>query len=508
MEEVNRILNLSVDDDWIFWSVQHRDPETNKHTPQNRNRLAISPLAGGLESETVELLVQQQRWLADALELGTISKSKKALDEHLGQLVKVLGQHLYGMLFKGSVHTELMNILKDPGTSLRVELDFRGQDSNRLSSWPWEYLYVPYEQQQPNSGDFLAVMAQLVLARTLSLDAATPKLRTAPPVKVLLVVARPEGEGSVICEKVHTRIKELADRGLIQLSALIEPEFEFSEDYHPTASKKKFRTKVEEWQPHVIHFIGHGRLKDGFGELAFVGDDRKADWTGNFAELAARSRELKLVFLQACESALPDPHTPLSSVALQLAHKNIPAVVAMQAKIENLVANIFASRFYQELAKSKSVDYAVGAGREEIRDELESSHSLAFGVPVLYLRSFGRLIDPPAPAQTIGGQPAPLQSTPQVVPSPLSSLPGRKCPNPDCEAPVGEQRFCTKCRCRLRCDECQAIIDPYKMNFCGECGWQIPKDSVEIPRNQPAYQSPIPGAAIQQSTPPPVRRDN
>ena len=127
-------------------------------------------------------------------------------------------------------------------------------------------------------------------------------------------------------------------------------------------------------------------------------DGAVVDWVDNFASLACGSDALKLVFLQACESALADPHTPISAVAHDCADKGVPAVVAMQAKIENRAANEFACKFYETLAEEKPVDYAVKEGREALSELLKRrEQSLAFGVPVLYLRSYGNLIGPNRP---------------------------------------------------------------------------------------------------------------
>src|SRR5262249_38609588 len=133
------------------------------------------------------------------------------------------------------------------------------------------------------------------------------------------------------------------------------------------------------------------------GQLAFVGPDGKPDWRDE-AEFASGvgngNPNLRLVFLQACETALADPRAKISGVAMRLAYKQVPAVIAMQAKVKNQVANTFAGTFYDALWHQVPIDYAVREGREAIRimEGPSVRDKLAFGIPVVYLSSYLGLI--------------------------------------------------------------------------------------------------------------------
>src|SRR5207253_130966 len=81
--------------------------------------------------------------------------------------------------------------------------------------------------------------------------------------------------------------------------------------------------------------------------------------------------------------------------ASKLAANNIPAIVAMQYKIENALGNDFASKFYQALIAYRTIEAAVQEGRAQILENIRGwSVSRAFGVPVLYLRGSGALFAP------------------------------------------------------------------------------------------------------------------
>jgi len=532
-----QIFELKVDDSKIHWQRYSSD-EGGGRSPLDVRKdvpLSLDPLT----TETVELLVELQHLLADTLqnrqraqaglrsamdqwaglteqqrrlltsvlnELQPLPEMTEAVDGALVKLVRLLGQHLYAVLFRGDVHKDLMTELtklKDDDL-LRVELEFQGSSDalKSLPSWPWEYLYIPRDYQAP-SGQFLALVTQLVMNRFLSFQVDIGwSFKICENVKMLLVVAAPPRDpslGPVLANPVTERIRALKDQrpGVVhQLEELIEPEFKgLSPDYRPTATRENFEQAVVRLQPHIIHFIGHGQRSKGRGQVAFVGEGGAADWVSDeqFAQIVKRSSNIKLVFLQACESALPDPYTPISGMAQQLAWHKIPAVVAMQAKVQNSVANGFAMRFYEMLAEGYPVDCAVKEGREQIKNSLKegNSASLAFGVPVLYLRSYQRLIDSTKKA-TAG---------PAREVTEMASQSKRACPR--CGAPVIEesQKRCSQCGLHLWCanPSCPKprLLNPLG-NYCSECGTDIPP-SPKWPREAP---SEAPVAAPAESTAP------
>ncbi len=114
----------------------------------------------------------------------------------------------------------------------------------------------------------------------------------------------------------------------------------------------------------------------------------------------------RLVFLNACQGATRSSHQALAGVAPQLVLRGVPAVVAMQEKIDNDDAILFATEFYAELCRERDggqVEVAISRARKALLQE--KPHSAVFGNPVLYLRAEeGRLWEtqkiqsPPAPS--------------------------------------------------------------------------------------------------------------
>jgi hypothetical protein len=169
--------------------------------------------------------------------------------------------------------------------------------------------------------------------------------------------------------------------------------------YDPT--RGELESKLREFRPHVIHFIGHGKFEDEQGWLALEDekDHEVADWITDdtFASNLTQGEfpRPRLVFLDACEGAYSSSYEAFRGTALKLVRSYIPAVVAMQYKVENEVANLFADAFYRSLSQGNPVDEAVQAGRLKLKKFLSEKKffsSRAFGSPVVFLQTANGII--------------------------------------------------------------------------------------------------------------------
>jgi hypothetical protein len=279
-------------------------------------------------------------------------------------------------------------------------------------------------------------------------------------------------------------IQKLSASGMIHLTQLIEPEFTLSPDYTPTASFQKFKDAIAAKHPHIIHFIGHGKREEGIGKLAFVGPDGGDDWKRDeeIVQAVVGNPNLQLVFLQACESALPDPSASVSGVARQLAHLNVPAVVAMQEKVENWVADSFAGKFYETLAKGVPVDLAVKEGVKA----LTAADTPAFGVPVLYLGSYARMITE-------------KEKSDDLTRSAGTEGQGQRCGRCGTVLARPEQKVCIECGLRFVCDgkladgrTCGFRYEKPLGKYCSECGRPIVQPSWQQETPEPARNITVP----------------
>jgi hypothetical protein len=184
----------------------------------------------------------------------------------------------------------------------------------------------------------------------------------------------------------------------VRLLGLIE-KFEASSgielvDQLPTY--KNLKGAVVNWAPHIIHFMGHGRVKGKTPELALTDDSGAEDWCSavDFEKLFLE-RLPRLIVLQACETAKPSAQAGFMSLAAYLVQRNVPAVVAMQFEIRNDCAIDFAAAFYRALADGLEIDAAVQRGRWNITMQgARRWKARHFGTPVLFMLSPNGIVLP------------------------------------------------------------------------------------------------------------------
>ena len=157
---------------------------------------------------------------------------------------------------------------------------------------------------------------------------------------------------------------------------------------------------------HILHFVGHGAFAQQSEEAAlFLADDDNRVRLVREHELAAMlarqlidvdntaSRQLRLVFLAACESATRSPADAFRGLAPSLVRAGVPAVVAMQDLVTVETARVFGGAFYRQLMKHGLVDLACN----EARAAILTRNLPGAAVPVLFMRlEMGVLLDMPA----------------------------------------------------------------------------------------------------------------
>jgi ATP-dependent Clp protease ATP-binding subunit ClpC len=321
-----------------------------------------------------------------------------------------LGEALFGALFSSEIAMDLRNLLAqvsreaDDQTEasvaageappfLRLELDLDEVELPAVAALPWEFLRAPGTNER--AGDNFATHPRLTLSRRRkNWDYAAPISR-GRPLRIQLVVSAPDDLDPVAYEDVQSTLAELARS---QPEFVAEP---LPLVHQPTL--ERIDQILEEQQPDVLHFIGHGRLrrkgKGPFvGQLALVGAGDRAKWydAPQIGDLF-QTRKPPLVIFQACQSGAQPLSEALVGVASQLVLRNVPVVVAMQYPIDNHAATIFATEFYRRLAQFKPVDMAVQHARRRLK--LRLSEQRDFAAPMLFMRvEDGRLFVPAEPA--------------------------------------------------------------------------------------------------------------
>lgn len=407
--------------------------------------------------------------------------------------LKILGRHLYNIAFctpnnvtPGSVDDPLPlktafektyqsfeRMKSGSDDRLRIMLVLR-KEAKELLAFPWEFIFMP----KGDDGVFLAgeqtdlILARFVpdIKRTFQPDRESKKLR------ILIVLSAPEELGTIYAEEL-----------IAQLKGLESPQIAVERLDQPTTTT--FMETITRFKPHIMHFIGHGKK----GKLALLKDKRfikeaKAEISAGLTQNRIKDahwlesssvrglfadHEPPLVFLHACEGAaqdlLPISLKSFRDTARELAYSSIPAVVAMQYKITNYDANLFAQEFYGQIREGKHIDEAVVEARCKLGrstgDVGQFWGNRNFGTPVIYLRSEKPIIQPPL-SEPRGPAPG---GTPPVT---MQKVP---CPYPNClDGWVSpDDKFCAACGQPLMpCPSCKLVMAQLR-GICGKCGNKI-----------------------------------
>ncbi|MCW5211567.1 HEAT repeat domain-containing protein [Desulfobulbus sp. TB] len=153
---------------------------------------------------------------------------------------------------------------------------------------------------------------------------------------------------------------------------------------------RELSEKLNNFRPHVFHFLTHGRFDHKKGEVALLDSEGKTLWYDDqsFGELF-QSWKPQAVVLQACESGRLSEIKAFAGPAGTLMRQQVPAVVSMRYPIEQKHAWAFNAEFYRALAENEPIDFAVQKGRRAlaISDDAGGHSSHEFAIPTLWMRS-------------------------------------------------------------------------------------------------------------------------
>ena len=107
---------------------------------------------------------------------------------------------------------------------------------------PWEYMH--------DGDDFLAVSGRARLTRKPIGLGEVGAIKSPQPLRLLVVVSSPNGVAELNSEKEIGIIQQVLDPA--RLKGLLEI------DYLEIATLSNIRSKVKHFQPHILHYTGHG----------------------------------------------------------------------------------------------------------------------------------------------------------------------------------------------------------------------------------------------------------
>jgi len=278
----------------------------------------------------------------------TKSAVLKALreDEQVNPIFARTGLRLFELLQVTGVATEWKR-LRVAGARTFIELP------ESIAEWPWETL------RQRISKDVAIQFFYDPNFPILRVHSQTDPamLRSGSIIRILLISGQEilDAANNLLASQELREIREAFHKE--GLSVLI--------DLCPgPSSQAQLQEAIQKFNPHIIHFIGHGEQgPDSKYQLVFEGGMK---WTSSeiFNFFQAEAWKPRLVVLNACHGSKFDLHA--ASVAEVLLNAGVPAVVGALAAFRVDYARQFAKAFYQSLAKSRSLEKAITIARRSL----------------------------------------------------------------------------------------------------------------------------------------------
>ena len=336
-------------------------------------------------------------WRSDStalhMDLGTLSRAAISGKPPEDDLHIRFGQRLYQAVFDGAVG-DLWNEHRKAHRRkpLRLIVRIDPETARPLLNLPWEYLH---DGKRFLSLDWHTPISRLPWGVELEdLPALTE------PLRLLVMTAAPKGlpQNQVL----HTAREEdliLAATAEARKAGLLQVEFT------PNGSLQALENALWEYDPHMLHFTGHGVFIQAQDRGLLLMEDKQGKKrdvpNAEFADLLEQcAQSLRFVFLSACQSAQAARTEGFADLGPRLLDASIPAVVAMQFSVRNRSAMELGSVFYRGIADGKTVDTAMTEAR--VRMQRKSPNTVDFAVPVLFLNDPQCLqVDPQSIRKTV-----------------------------------------------------------------------------------------------------------
>lgn len=315
----------------LIVTIRRTNPTERDATPAY---LAVTSRVDGAEvcshsfTLPADLLVDlEPQWMLDkavpreAFDPAKGDGARSELQQKEIDKLAMYGRRMYGFLFGDGKDLEAFLRFDDAyRRAARLTLAMHG---NAAALWrlPWEYLH--------DDGDFLALSGRFLLSRRphglAELDPAPASL----PLRILVVVSAPEDQRPLDSEEEISAIQQALDEAMRADRVQVQ--------YLDDATVEAIGLAVRDFQPHVLHYTGHGKY-DERQDRSFLAleSEEGATWPAGITELKPRllaGRELRLMVLSGCQTAQTSAVDAFRGVATGLLQADLPAVLAMQFSI-------------------------------------------------------------------------------------------------------------------------------------------------------------------------------
>lgn len=335
----------------------------------------IIDLAGWIYARSAQGEAKSETQFILTDRIGTLSK-KINQDLSRKTTIKELGIELFRAVFQREIYslwkmTERIAIQNN--NKIRVRL---AVENEAITNLPFEAMY--WEDR----GYFLSINPDVIFSRYLRLTYPSDLEKGLErPIKVLLIIADPPDQ----------RVRVNGDEWVHSINDALERNKNlFTTKVVSNATYKNIRAALQQCEPQVIQFIGHGKFHHGKGYVALVEDSTMSTWwvdEESFADiLSGHTKKLKLVSLASCESARTNSFSGFSGTSSKLIQRGIPAVIAMQYPIPVFAAKLLLENLFSYIGSQYPIDWSVQEARKALAVRLGSEKRF-FITPVLFMRS-------------------------------------------------------------------------------------------------------------------------
>ena len=307
------------------------------------------------------------------LDPGRSGTRREARSTHT-QAAEEFGGAMFEAVFAGDVRLawhQFQQSAWESGNGVRLRL--RLGDAPSIAGLPWELLH------DRRTDDYLAQSDRTPIIRYLDTGIPPHPIKVSGPLHILAVICSPHDLPELDVEREWRHLNDALQKhireGTIRLDRLPEPTLDSLAHW------------LRDNDVHILHFIGHGdfdpRLKDG---VLYFCDEYGRSAAVTPTTLGPRLKDhdaLRLVLLNACQTARGDVKDAFSGMAQRLIQKQVDAVVAMQFPITDPAAAKFAKEFYGAIGDGLPVDQAATSARQAMMQ----NYGDEWATPVLFMRS-------------------------------------------------------------------------------------------------------------------------
>lgn len=326
------------------------------------------PTRGPIAGRRFQRIIEAQRTMQRYLD-GDPNVHKLP---HGDELVN-LGKDLFDTLFPGRLR-RLYDIARAAQPDGRLNLVFTSMIS-WLADLPWEFAY---DSERKN---FLAT-SEVNFTRNVYTAIPADRIPVRLKLRILVVVAQPLGLAHLSVEEetevIRSGFRRLIDDGLGEVDVLLD------------ATPDLLHRTLEVARAYdVLHFIGHGEYdkKAKIGSLIFENEEGAVQpLDSQVLQQVVCRRDIRLMFLNACETGKGGPTDFNKGVAPALVAAGVPAVVANQFSVLDISATAFARHFYWVLAQGRTIGDAAREARVAVNYSI-SGEAIDWAVPVVFARN-------------------------------------------------------------------------------------------------------------------------